>query len=125
MQIITARAEFKLILKTFFSKKTVVLLLIAAYFIIAYSLLNYFNISCVFLEITGIPCPGCGMTRAFLSLVTMDFYQAIKHNVVIFFMPYVFIYLIFELKHRVYDILLITIAVIAIVNWIIKIFLFV
>ena len=28
---------------------------------------------CMFYHITGIPCPGCGMTRAYLAALRLDF----------------------------------------------------
>lgn len=102
-------------------KRIVLFLLVAAYFTVSYALMRRFGISCVFLEIFGIPCPGCGMTRAFLSLLRLDILDAIKYNVVILFMPYVFVYVFFNLKHRVHNYLLSIVAVTAIINWIIKI----
>lgn len=101
-------------------RRIIGLLLIVIYFVIAYSLLNYFNITCVFLELFKIPCPGCGMTRALVSLVRLDFYQALRHNVMVFFMPYIAAYVLFDFKHRVHIVLLNIIAVIAIINWLIK-----
>ena len=35
---------------------------------------------CAFRAITGIQCPGCGMTRAFLSLGQLKFKEAIQLN---------------------------------------------
>lgn len=35
---------------------------------------------CPFLWFTGIPCPGCGMTRAFLALVQGDFLAAFGYH---------------------------------------------
>ncbi len=106
-------------------KKLLILLSILIYFIIAYALLDYYNISCVFLHFFGIPCPGCGMTRALISVINMDFLRAIKYNIVIFFMPYVFVYVFFDLKHKVHNILLGIIAVITVINWIIKIIIYI
>ena len=72
-----------------------VLWLLIGYFAIAYTAMHYLDITCVFLKIFGIPCPGCGMTRAFLSLLKPDFYSAAKYNILIYFMPYVFMYMFF------------------------------
>ncbi|MBU1598589.1 DUF2752 domain-containing protein [bacterium] len=35
---------------------------------------------CLFKEVTHIPCPGCGMTRAFLSLIKGEFWKALSFN---------------------------------------------
>ena len=106
-------------------KRIWLVFIIAVYFAIAYTLMKYFNISCVFTEFLGIPCPGCGMTRAFLSVLKMDVYSAVKYNVVIFFMPYVFAYIMFDFKHKVHNVLMSIIGIIAVVNWIIKIIIFI
>ncbi|MCR8634236.1 DUF2752 domain-containing protein [Paenibacillus sp. N5-1-1-5] len=42
------------------------------------------EIPCVFHELTGFYCPGCGMTRAVLSLLKLDFYQAFRYNPLLF-----------------------------------------
>lgn len=101
-------------------RRLIGLLLIAAYFAAAYSLLSYFGITCVFLELFGIPCPGCGMTRALRALVRLDFLQAMRHNVMIFFMPYIAAYVLFDFRHKAHIVLLKIIAGIAIINWLIK-----
>jgi len=36
--------------------------------------------ACVFKTLTGIPCPTCGMTRATLALVNLDFMAALRVN---------------------------------------------
>ena len=106
-------------------KKIILLLLLGTYFFVAYSLMGYFGISCVFLEFLKIPCPGCGMTRAFLSLIKLDFYSAVRYNICIFFMPYIFSYVFFDFKHKVHNILLGVVASVAIINWVAKIILYI
>ncbi len=106
-------------------KKIWLAVLLIIYFFIAYTLLDYFDTTCIFLKFTGIPCPGCGMTRALISVLNMDIIGAIKNNIVIFFMPYIFIYIFSDFKSKVHNILLIIIAVIAIINWLFKIYLFI
>ncbi len=43
--------------------------------------LTNLGIPCVFHEVTGLYCPGCGMTRAALSAFELDFEQALRFNV--------------------------------------------
>lgn len=38
------------------------------------------GIPCFFHEITGYYCPGCGITRSLVSLLHLDFYQALRYN---------------------------------------------
>lgn len=54
-------------------------------------------IPCIFNEITGLYCPGCGITRMVLSLLKGDIYQAFRYNPIIFIdIPIICISLIFE-----------------------------
>ena len=64
------------------------------------------------------------MTRALISLLKMDIVQAVKYNVLIFFMPYIFMYIFFDFKNKVHNVLLVVIAIIAMINWLVKIILF-
>lgn len=41
---------------------------------------------CPFEALTGIPCPGCGMTRAILSLIAGNFGEAALYNPFCFFL---------------------------------------
>lgn len=41
------------------------------------------GIPCVFNLITGLHCPGCGISRMFLSLAKLDFAAAFKYNALI------------------------------------------
>lgn len=96
----------------------------ALYFLAVYALFSYFGITCVFLEVFGIPCPGCGMTRAAAALLRMDFLEAIRQNSMVFFMPYVLVYLFFDLKSKVHTKLLGILAILAVIQWLVKIILF-
>lgn len=50
-------------------------------------------IPCVFHEITGYYCPGCGITRCFTSILSLQFYQAFRYNMLIFcFLPFAMLY---------------------------------
>lgn len=48
-----------------------------------YTLLTYFTnfgIPCLFYTITGLQCPGCGISRMFLALFQLDFAAAFHYN---------------------------------------------
>lgn len=56
-------------------------------------------IPCVFHELTGLYCPGCGMTRALASLANLEIYQAIRYNaLIIFLVPAFLLYIVFKIK---------------------------
>lgn len=57
---------------------------------IVLKILNYFGIViyCPISYLTGYYCPGCGITRMFISLFKLDIYQAFRYN------PLIFIYLV-------------------------------
>lgn len=46
---------------------------------------------CIFNKITGIYCPGCGMSRAVHSLLKFEFYHALMYNALIYIIPTMFI----------------------------------
>ncbi len=40
-------------------------------------------IPCVFYKLTGILCPGCGVTRMCMALISFDFEQALRSNMLL------------------------------------------
>ena len=68
---------------------------------IIYYLLNKkigIGIPCVFHELTGLYCPGCGITRLLFSLLELNFYQAFRSNPLVFILLILIIlYLILKL----------------------------
>ena len=74
--------------------------LFLVYFTTVYLIMWKTGITCVFLHFLGVPCPGCGMTRALLAILRLDFVAAIKYNPLIFCMPYVFAYIFLDFKTR-------------------------
>lgn len=58
-------------------------------------------IACIFYELTGLYCPGCGITRACLSIMKLDFYQAFRYNPIIFIdLPIIIITSIIDFKYK-------------------------
>ncbi len=42
------------------------------------------NITCPFKKIFHIPCPFCGLTRAYYAFIRLSFYQSIYYNILFF-----------------------------------------
>lgn len=53
-----------------------------------------FLTGCPIHRLTGVPCPGCGMSRALFSLVKLDFAGAWYYHPLVFFLPLPLLYLI-------------------------------
>ncbi len=73
------------------------LILVGYYFINKYT---GFYIPCVFYEITGYKCPGCGITHLVFDLLNFKIIDAFHEN------PLVFIYLPFIIAYYIYMIYL-------------------
>lgn len=56
------------------------LLIFIVIIIFIYGSLQIFGITCPIKFITGVSCPGCGMTRAYLSLLKLDFKSAYYYH---------------------------------------------
>lgn len=50
-----------------------------------------FGIPCIFHEVTGYKCPGCGITHMFICLLHLDFKAAFYRNQLVFILMPVFI----------------------------------
>lgn len=46
--------------------------------------------------ITGIPCPGCGLTRAFFSLFSFDIHSSFSYHPLFWLIPIILIILLFR-----------------------------
>ncbi len=93
----------------------------AAYLGVAVFVLERTGIGCVFRYFLGIPCPGCGLTRALRALLRLDIVGAFRYNPLIFAMPYVFVYILFPLRGKGHKWLLSGIGIVALLNWAIRI----
>ncbi len=76
--------------KNSLSKLSLVIILGIAYLLLG----SYFNIylPCPIYQITHLYCPGCGITRAFRSLLSLNFYQAFRYYNLIILLPIFIIY---------------------------------
>ena len=85
-------------------KKTVIKYLIIlgiALTYLVFVLCTGIRIPCLLYELTGIRCPGCGITRMFVSLARLDFAAAFSYNQLIFITgPFILAYLLYsEIKY--------------------------
>lgn len=46
-----------------------------------------FKVGCIFKAVFHVPCPVCGMTRAYLSLLKLDFKSAMYYNPAFWLFP--------------------------------------
>lgn len=76
---------------------------IAAFLAIVFLYLIFYftGIGCPIRFLTGISCPGCGMTRAVISLFLLNFTDAWYFHPLVFILP--FVILVFLLKERLPD----------------------
>ena len=85
--------------------------LLLVFIIIVYILLD---VECLFISIFDRPCLGCGMTRAWISLLEGDFYQAYEYHKAFWTVPIIFIY-IFKgkllFKRHFWDIMLLVLLI--------------
>ena len=65
-------------------KYLIITILLIAYLIIGHKFKIY--LFCPIHEITGLYCPGCGITRMLFSILKLDFYKAFRYNVLLFIM---------------------------------------
>ena len=70
--------------------KTLLIHLVAA----ALFALWLFLTGCPIHKLTGLPCPGCGMSRALFSLVRLDFAGAWYYHPLVFFLPLPILWLV-------------------------------
>lgn len=85
------------------------------------------GINCIILYLTKIPCPGCGITRACLAALRLEFAQAFSYNPMFWSVPVLFLYFFCDgkvFKNKVIDIsLLCSIGMGFLINWVIKLLL--
>ena len=77
-----------------YKKKLISVFLILAIAIIMYVL----KIPCLFKMILGIECPSCGITRAYISLLKLDFAKAFAYNKLFWIVPLCFLFYFFDGK---------------------------
>ena len=73
---------------TIITAVSIITLGVIYYFIVKYT---SFGIPCLFHEITGLKCPGCGLSHMFIDLFHFRFKEAFNDNQLMFFLwPFTF-----------------------------------
>lgn len=67
-------------------------LLLSVVYIAVVAVFYLFDVPCLFQKWLGIPCPGCGMTRALTAAVKLQFATAFTYHPMFWSMPLLVIY---------------------------------
>lgn len=67
-------------------------LLIIPVFALMYLILDLLDTTCIYHYLFGVMCPGCGLTRAWLSFFGMDIKKAFDYNPMFWSVPIIFLY---------------------------------
>ncbi len=67
--------------------------------VLFYGFLHIMGIGCPIKYLTGVSCPGCGMTRAYLSLLRLDFAGAFYYHP-LFLLPVIAV-VMYHFKERI------------------------
>ncbi len=83
---------------------------------------------CLFQSIFGLPCPGCGMSRALFALLRLDIVSAFKFHPMFWSVPIFYFYFIFDFNvtgNKYIDkAVIFLIALGFLINWLLKIITF-
>ncbi len=94
--------------------------------LIAYLLALYLYIrlgrGCFYRRYLQIPCPGCGMTRAMIAALRMDFAEAFRQHPMFWSVPLVGVYLLVDAPRwkKVGTVIMIGVGLGFLVNWVLK-----
>ena len=73
-------------------------LYITLMFVFLYIVLIERGMTCIFQKFLGIPCPGCGMTSAWLSLMELDIMNAFRLNPMFWSIPILYLFILYDGK---------------------------
>ena len=86
-------------------KKVIKLNLLLLIFGFIYILINHyfhFGFICIFHELTGLLCPGCGFTRCIISILQGRFIEAFNYNMLVFcLLPFFIIFYLYSIYNYI------------------------
>lgn len=100
-------------------------LLLTGIYLGTVALYRYWGIPCLFLSRLKIPCPGCGMSRAMMAALHLDFAGAFRYHPMFWSMPILYAYYLLDKglfrKQKLDRAILLFIAAGFIIQWVAKI----
>ena len=100
-------------------------LLISSAVLVFAGVMYGFSVPCVIRAVTGVPCPGCGMTRALISALRLDFVAAFLHHPLFPTVPVLYAFFLFDgqlFKKKTLNTVILTVIGLGFVaNWMISI----
>lgn len=101
-------------------------LMFTAGYLLAVAVFYSLQISCVFQRFLGIPCPGCGMTRAMLAVLRLDLNAAFAYHPMFWSIPILYLYFLSDngiFKRKFWNrVILWGICAGFLINWLLKLF---
>lgn len=106
------------------NKKQIIEIISIAVFVLIYFFLSALGLGCPFKYVFGVSCPGCGMTRAYIALLSLDIPKAFHYHPLFPLVP-LLIYFIYAKKRKlsrpkVKNAALISISILFIVVYLIR-----
>ncbi len=88
--------------------------------VLVFALVMYiFKVPCIILSLTGVRCLGCGMTRALISVLRLDFKAAFSYHSMFWSMPILYLLFLKDGKifdKKIYNIIILAIIIMGFVN---------
>ena len=85
-----------------------------------------FQIPCLYKAISGIPCPTCGITRAYIALLQLDIGEAFAYHPLFWTIPILVLFFLFDgkifVKKSLNLVIPLGIVILFFVRWILIIF---
>ena len=99
-------------------------LILTAFYIVVLLIFWYFRVPCLYKHFLGIECIGCGMSRAYFSLLRLDFAAAFSYHPMFWSVPIAYLYFLFDGKligKKYLDYTVLTLIALGfLINWIAK-----
>lgn len=105
-------------------EKYIKVLLAVVIFALICGILHITKIGCPIKFLTGVSCPACGMTRAWVLAFTFHFGEAWRFHPLFFLIPVIILFILFKEKigEKLFSGVMLSFAVIFIAVWLVRMF---